>query len=261
MNAPVAIVGIGCRFPGGVVDPASFWRVVRDGVDTITEIPADRFDAAALFEAGGPAPGRIATRWGGFLDGIDQFDAGFFSMAPREADRLDPQQRLLLETSWEALEDAGQPVDALLGSRVGVFVGMWVADFEARLFADPEVDFFMTTGTGRYAASGPPFVRARPAGSERHRRHRLLVVAGRRASRLPEPAQRRMPAGARRRRQHDPAAAHHDRLLAGRHDGGRRPLQVRRRARRRLRAQRGRRRWSRSSCWSARSPTATASTP
>jgi phthiocerol/phenolphthiocerol synthesis type-I polyketide synthase C len=151
---PIAIIGIGCRFPGGVSDPASYWRALCDGIDAITAIPPDRFDAAALFREGAPAPGRIATRWGGFLDGIDEIDAAFFGISPREAERLDPQQRLLLETGWEALEDAGQPADRLAGSRTGVFVGLWLNDFESRLFTDPAVDFHMTTGSGRYAASG-----------------------------------------------------------------------------------------------------------
>ena len=83
------------------------------------------------------------------------FDAPFFGISPREADRLDPQQRLLLEVAWEALEDAGQPVERLVGSLTGVFVGLWLNDYEARLFADPAVvDFYMTTGSGRYSASG-----------------------------------------------------------------------------------------------------------
>jgi myxalamid-type polyketide synthase MxaE and MxaD len=154
-GAPVAIVGIGCRFPGGVDGPASFWRLLEGGVDAITEIPPDRFDLAHYFAAEPATPGRIMTRWGGFLSDIDRFDADFFGISPREAERLDPQQRLLLETAWEAFEDAGQDLRRLEGSPTGVFVGQWLSDFEGRLFADPEgVDFFMTTGSGRYAASG-----------------------------------------------------------------------------------------------------------
>jgi phthiocerol/phenolphthiocerol synthesis type-I polyketide synthase C len=151
---PIAIVGIGCRLPGGIADPAGLWRALLDGIDAITEVPADRFDARALFREGPPAPGHIGSVRGGFLDGIDRFDPGFFGMAPREAERLDPQQRLLLETAWEALEDAGVVTRELEGSRAGVYVGLWLNDFEARLFADPDVDFHMTTGSGRYAASG-----------------------------------------------------------------------------------------------------------
>jgi len=152
---PVAIVGIGCRFPGAVVDPASFWAFLSEGQDAIGEIPPSRIDLAHYFDARPATPGRIMTRWGGFLKGIEDFDAGFFGISPREAERLDPQQRLLLETAWEALEDAGVDVEALNGSATAVFVGQWLSDFESRLFADPEgVDFFMTTGSGRYASSG-----------------------------------------------------------------------------------------------------------
>jgi acyl transferase domain-containing protein/acyl carrier protein len=152
---PVAIVGMGCRFPGGVTDPASFWALLSGGGDAISEIPASRIDLGHYFDQRPSTPGRIMTRWGGFLDHIEDFDAGFFGISPREAERLDPQQRLLLETAWEALEDAGLDIASLNGSNTAVYVGQWLSDFESRLFADPEgVDFFMTTGSGRYAASG-----------------------------------------------------------------------------------------------------------
>lgn len=155
MSAPIAIVGIGCRFPGGVNDPASFWHLLTSGRDAIGEIPKARMDVAHYFDPRPATPGRIMTRRGGFLDGLEDFDASFFGISPREAERLDPQQRLLLETTWEALEDAGVDVRRLEGSNAGVFVGQWTSDFEGRLFADPEaVDFYMTTGSGRYAASG-----------------------------------------------------------------------------------------------------------
>jgi acyl transferase domain-containing protein/acyl carrier protein len=152
---PIAIVGIGCRFPGGVTGPKSFWRLLRDGVDAIAEIPSDRIDIGTYYDPRPALPGKMSTRWGGFLDQIEMFDAAFFGISPREADRLDPQQRVLLEVAWEALEDAGQPSERLAGSLTGVFVGLWLNDYEARLFADPAaVDFYMTTGTGRYSASG-----------------------------------------------------------------------------------------------------------
>ncbi|MHB1131379.1 MAG: type I polyketide synthase, partial [Chloroflexota bacterium] len=152
---PIAIIGIGCRLPGGVDGPESYWRLLWDKVDAITEIPVDRFDARTYYDPRPATPGKMATRWGGFLAHIDRFDAQFFGIAPREAERMDPQQRLLLEVAWEALEDAGQTRDNLLAAPVGVFVGMWVNDYEARAFRDPgAVDFHMTTGTGRYAASG-----------------------------------------------------------------------------------------------------------
>ncbi len=152
---PVAIVGIGCRFPGGVINAPSLWKLLNAEVDAITEIPESRIDTSRYYDVRPATPGRMMTRWGGFLDGIEDFDASFFGISPREAERLDPQQRLLLETAWEALEDAGQDVQKLEGVPVGIFIGQWLSDFESRLFSDPEsVDFYMTTGSGRYAASG-----------------------------------------------------------------------------------------------------------
>jgi phthiocerol/phenolphthiocerol synthesis type-I polyketide synthase B len=154
-GVPIAIVGIGCRFPGGVIDAASLWRLLITDTSAITEIPANRIDLTRYYDERPATPGRMMTRWGGFVDGIENFDADFFGISPREAEVLDPQQRLLLETAWEALEDAGQEVHRLKGAQVGVFVGQWLSDFESRLFADPEVAaFYMTTGSGRYAASG-----------------------------------------------------------------------------------------------------------
>ena len=141
------------------------------------------------------------TRWGGFLDRIQEFDAGFFGISPREAERIDPQQRLLLETAWEALEDAGQDIDALEGSRTGVFVGQWLSDFEARLFADPEaIDFYMTTGSGRYAASGRISYALGLRGPSLTIDTRVLVVAGR------GPPRRRAACAAARARSRWPAA-------------------------------------------------------
>ena len=154
-NEPIAITGIGCRFPGGVHDPLSFWKLLSEGMDAIQEIPPDRIDVDRYYNPRPGTPGKMATRWGGFLEGIDTFDAAFFGISPREAERLDPQQRLLLEVAWEALEDAGQVEERVTGSQAGVFIGVWLNDFEARLFRDPAaVDFYMTTGSGRYTASG-----------------------------------------------------------------------------------------------------------
>jgi myxalamid-type polyketide synthase MxaE and MxaD len=150
---PIAIVGIGCRFPQAS-GPSAYWGLLTGGVDAIGDVPPSRFDASRLYDPTPATPGRINTRWGGFVD-LEGFDAEFFGLSPREAERLDPQQRLLLETSWEALEDAGIPVDGLAGSPTGVFVGMWINEYEARLFRDPrQLDFYMTTGSGRYSASG-----------------------------------------------------------------------------------------------------------
>jgi len=152
---PIAIIGIGCRFPGGVVDLDSFWQLLKNGVDAISEIPKSRFDLDRWYDPTPATPGKVMSRYGGFLERIDEMDAGFFGISPREAERLDPQQRLLLEVAWEALENAGQPVENLLGSDTAVVIAQWLSDFEARLFADPaRTDFYMTTGSGRYSASG-----------------------------------------------------------------------------------------------------------
>src|SRR5688572_62495 len=114
---PIAIVGVGCRFPGGADSPAAFWQLLRDGVDAVREVPADRWDIDAYYDSDPSAVGKMATRWAGFLDQVDQFDPEFFGLSPREAARLDPQQRLLLEVAWETLENAALPRERLAGSR------------------------------------------------------------------------------------------------------------------------------------------------
>ncbi len=152
---PIAIIGIGCRFPGGVNSPGSFWELLKNEVDAIREIPSSRMNVEALYDPRPATPGRIMTHWGGFLEDIDQFDASFFGLSPREAERLDPQQRLILEVAWEAMEDAGEPIGTATTLNGGVFVGCWLNDFEGRLFSDPDqIDFYMTTGSGRYSIVG-----------------------------------------------------------------------------------------------------------
>jgi acyl transferase domain-containing protein len=154
-NTDVALIGLACRLPGGVHTPAAFWELLVDRIDAITEVPPDRFNIDAYYDSRPGIPGRVMTRWGGFLDRIDQFDAAFFGISPREASLMDPQQRLLLELAWEALENGGQIPDQLVGSQTGVYIGLWLNDYEARLFEDPAlIDFYMTTGSGRYSASG-----------------------------------------------------------------------------------------------------------
>jgi phthiocerol/phenolphthiocerol synthesis type-I polyketide synthase C len=125
---PIAIVGIGCRFPGAE-NPESFWRLLHDRIDAITEVPADRWNINDYYDPNAGAPGKMSTRWGGFLEHVDQFDANFFGISPREATRMDPQQRLLLEVAWEALEDAGQATHQLAGSPTGVFIGISGVDY------------------------------------------------------------------------------------------------------------------------------------
>jgi acyl transferase domain-containing protein/acyl-CoA synthetase (AMP-forming)/AMP-acid ligase II/acyl carrier protein len=127
-SEPIAIVGMGCKFPGAAgLD--EFWTLLRNGVDAISEIPRDRWDIDALYDPLPGTIGKMSTRWGGFLPGIDQFDPHFFGISPREAASMDPQQRVLLEVAWEALENAGQPPDQLAGTRTGVFVGIGGFDY------------------------------------------------------------------------------------------------------------------------------------
>ena len=126
---PIAVIGMGCRFPGGASDPESYWQLLRDGRDATSEIPAWRWPVEEFYSEDPDAPGRMCTRRGGFVDGIETFDADFFGISPREALRIDPQQRLLLEVTWEALEDAGLPPDNLVDSNTGVFVGITGSDY------------------------------------------------------------------------------------------------------------------------------------
>jgi acyl transferase domain-containing protein/acyl-CoA synthetase (AMP-forming)/AMP-acid ligase II/acyl carrier protein len=128
---PIAIVGIGCRF-AQARGPRAFWRLLREGIDTITEVPGSRWDLAATFDSDPAAPGKMSSRWGGFLEAVDEFDAAHFGISPREAERMDPQQRLLLEVAWEALEDAGLAPGRVRSSATGVFVGVANLDY-ARL--------------------------------------------------------------------------------------------------------------------------------
>jgi acyl transferase domain-containing protein len=124
----VAIIGLACRFPRAQ-DPDSFWQLLRDGVNAITEIPETRWNVDALYDARHRVRGKTNTRWGGFLDHVDRFDPHFFGITPREAAQMDPQQRILLETAWEALEYAGVPPTTLAGSQTGVFIGISSSDY------------------------------------------------------------------------------------------------------------------------------------
>ena len=129
-SGAIAVVGMACRFPGGISDTDTFWRVLRDGIDCITQVPSRRWDADALTATAPATPGRINSRYGGFLTDVDRFDGAFFGIGRREAMLLDPQQRLLLETSWEALEHAGLDARRLAGGNVGVYVGLISHDYE-----------------------------------------------------------------------------------------------------------------------------------
>lgn len=142
---PIAICGIGCRFPGGANDPESYWQLLRDGKDAVTEVPPTRWDANTN-------GGNI--RWGAFVDNVDQFDAVFFGISPREATHMDPQQRLVLEVAWEALADAGQAVERLAGTSTGVFLGIYNNDYAWLQSDAPEdIDVYAATGGGQGIAA------------------------------------------------------------------------------------------------------------
>ncbi|WNI14334.1 non-ribosomal peptide synthetase/type I polyketide synthase [Actinacidiphila sp. ITFR-21] len=138
--AKIALIGIGCRFPGGANDHRSFWRNLVEGRDCITPTPPDRYDVAGLGSTDKAKPGRLVGGRGGYIDGFDEFDPAFFGISPREAHAMDPQQRKLLEVAWEALEDGGQKPAELAGRDVGVFVGAFTLDYKILQFSDLRFD-------------------------------------------------------------------------------------------------------------------------
>lgn len=155
-HEPIAIVGMGCRFPGGANSPKSYWEFLLSGRDAIVETPPDRWDLEALYDPDPDAPGKLSTRFGAFLSGIDLFDPGLFGIARREAQNMDPQQRLLLEVTWEALENAGIAPDRLAGSSTGIFIGLSGFDYFQlmRNGAPGGLDAYAASGTAHSIASG-----------------------------------------------------------------------------------------------------------
>jgi len=153
-SEPIAVVGMGCRFPGGANDPESFWKLMRDGVDAVVEFPRDRFDVDALYDADPSAPGKMSTRWCGIVEQIDRFDPALFGIAPREAASMDPQQRLVLEVAWEALERAAIAPRSLTGSRTGVYVGIITNDYDKQFLDLRSIDAYFASGISPSLASG-----------------------------------------------------------------------------------------------------------
>ncbi|MEL6554473.1 MAG: SDR family NAD(P)-dependent oxidoreductase [Cyanobacteria bacterium J06621_11] len=154
---PIAIVGMSCRFPGGANTPEAYWKLLRNGVDAVSEIPSQRWPVETYYDKNPDIPGKMYTRQGSFIDNIDQFDPQFFGISPREARSLDPQQRLLLETSYTALENAGLPPFDLQGSATGVFIGLSFDDYAQRSVRSGDlsrIDAFSSLGNTRSIAAG-----------------------------------------------------------------------------------------------------------
>ncbi|MEO0540609.1 MAG: SDR family NAD(P)-dependent oxidoreductase, partial [Cyanobacteria bacterium P01_A01_bin.105] len=152
---PIAIVGLGCRFPGAN-GPEAFWKLLVNGQDAISRVPIDRWDANAYYDPDPDTPGKIVTREGGFVDYLKDFDAPFFGISPREAASLDPQQRLMLEVSWEAMEHAGLVPAQWIKRPVGVFVGISSHDYSQYLStrSTDEIDAYLATGNAHSVAAG-----------------------------------------------------------------------------------------------------------
>ncbi len=152
---PVAVVGIGCRFPGGVVGPEAYWTFLANGGDAIGEIPPDRWNADEFYDPDTFAPGRMSSKWGGFLPDVAGFDADFFGISPREAEAMDPQQRVMLEVAFEALEHAGIASDHLAGIRAAVMMGVYYTEYQGISAANPDsIDAYSATGNAHAVAVG-----------------------------------------------------------------------------------------------------------
>jgi acyl transferase domain-containing protein/acyl carrier protein len=153
-SEPIAIVGMACRFPGAD-GTGAFWKLLSEGGDAVSEVPADRWDADRYFQAGDATPGKTNSRWGGFVNNLDKFDAQFFGVSPREAIAMDPQHRLLLEVAWEAFENAGETKESLAGSATGVFVGIGACEYsQLRSRNTAHIDLFSGTGIASNIAAG-----------------------------------------------------------------------------------------------------------
>jgi acyl transferase domain-containing protein len=154
-HEPIAVIGMACRLPGGATTPDAYWELLRCKGDGIVEIPPDRWDVDRYYHRDPSTPGKMYTRWGGFLEGIDAFDARFFGITRREANAMDPQHRLVLEVAWEALEDAGVPWGVVAGSATGVFMGISNSDYARLGDRDPRaIGVYSGTGVAQNILSG-----------------------------------------------------------------------------------------------------------
>ena len=152
---PLAIIGIGCRFPGNVHTLEDLWKLLINKTDAITDYPSSRISNADAYVDSNREKNKIVTKRGGFIENVEYFDADFFNISPLEAEKIDPAQRILLEVTQEAIENAGLTEKMLQDSNTGVFVGNWTSDYEHRLQnANQDIDVYATTGSGRYALSG-----------------------------------------------------------------------------------------------------------
>jgi len=153
---PIAVVGIGCRFPLGDT-PAAFWETLKNGVDAVTEVPPERWDVDAFYDPDPDKPGKSYTRWGAFIRDVDRFDPAFFGVSPREAVSMDPQQRVLLEVTWQALEHAAIAPSSLAGSNTAVYVGITTQDYAVQLaeaVGSRNGDAYTPSGTAHSVAGG-----------------------------------------------------------------------------------------------------------
>ena len=152
---PIAVVGMGCRFPGGADGPEGYWNFLANGGDGISEIPADRWNADEFYDPDQFAPGRMSSKWGGFLSDVSGFDADYFGISPREAEAMDPQQRLMLEVAYEALEHAGIATEDLSGVRAAVLMGVYYGEYQTISAANPDaIDAYSATGNAHAVAVG-----------------------------------------------------------------------------------------------------------
>jgi len=152
---PIAVIGIGCRLPGGITGPEEYWQFLDSGADGVTVVPPDRWDAEAFYDEDPMAPGRMPTKWGAFLSDVEGFDADFFGVSPREAVAMDPQQRVALEVAWEALENAGLAPDRLSETRAAVMLGVYYNEYQSLAAGNPNtIDAYSATGNAHSVTVG-----------------------------------------------------------------------------------------------------------